>query len=142
MSNTLDGTNILTKYSVRMDGSEFSFDVTGFESLSVVKLFIDGVLYYKCNVNFTSDSPQAINETYYSVEEETTTGSCEIPSDLVGLSVNFAEQKLKLLGFTNITKRPDFSQEYEANDVFKITPEAGTEVSYDSPIVLYYVRAN
>jgi len=136
---TLDGTTVFTKYDVLIDGSEITFEVKGSESLSVVKFFIDGLVYYKCNINFTSDSPAAFNETYFEAESNDT---ITIPS-VIGTNVYDAKAQLEGLGFTNITIEAGTSNlELDADDVYSQTPSANSEIASDTAITLYYVSGN
>lgn len=65
----LDGSTVKTD-EVVLDGSHYTFSVTGSEALSVIKVYVDGKLYYKCNINFTSDEPKPTNDTTYNFDED------------------------------------------------------------------------
>jgi serine/threonine protein kinase len=104
MSVTLDGTNILTN-DVTLDGSSKSFEVKGSESTSVLKVFIDDKLIYKCNINFTTTPVKISNETTYSMEP-TTSKKVKMPN-LIGKTKEEAMQILTADGFNSITPSGD-----------------------------------
>lgn len=105
---TLDGTTIITDNRV-LDGSDYEFTVTGSESTSVFKAFVDGKLVYKCNINFTTTPCNIFNTATYVFD--TTTEPTEEPStqknntlpNVIGYNAEDARTKLDEAGFTNIT---------------------------------------
>ncbi len=104
---TLDGTSIISD-SQLLDGSYYEFTVSGAESTSVFKAFVNGKLIYKCNINFTTTPCNISNSANYAYEqetttEETTTQTTILMPNLVGYNADEAKAKLEALGFTNIT---------------------------------------
>lgn len=102
---TLDGTTIITDNRI-LDGSDYEFTVTGSESTSVFKAFVDGKLVYKCNINFTTTPCNIYNTATYAFD--TTTEPTEEPStqnlpNVIGYNADEARTKLDEAGFTNIT---------------------------------------
>lgn len=108
VSATLDGTTIITDNRV-LDGSDYEISVTGSESTSVFKAFVDGKLIYKCNINFTTTPCNIYNTTTYAFEvttgttEDTTTQQNASLPNVIGLGVEDAKLKLDDAGFTNYT---------------------------------------
>lgn len=109
VSATLDGTTIITDNRV-LDGSDYEITVTGSESTSVFKAFVDGKLIYKCNINFTTTPCNITNTTTYAfevttttTEEETTTQSNAVMPNVLGCTEDEARLKLDEAGFTNYT---------------------------------------
>ncbi len=104
---TLDGNQIITDNRI-LDGSDYTFDVTGSESTSIFKVFIDGRLVYKCNINFTSTPCHISNTATYNYEQDTTTtepstDASIIMPHVIGLTIDEAKQKLYDSGFKNIS---------------------------------------
>ncbi len=108
VSATLDGTTIITDNRI-LDGSDYELSVTGSEPTSVFKVFVEGKLIYKCNINFTTTPCTTSNYVFYNYEatkqpiEESTTNDTSTMPNLIGLTVQEAEAKLKDAGFTNYT---------------------------------------
>ncbi len=105
---TLDGTLIITD-SRMLNGEYYEFSVTGSESTSIFKAFIDGKLVYKCNINFTTTPCSISNTATYIFEEEPSSEpSSTLPSQLqlpsvIGKTPEEAETMLNDAGFSNVT---------------------------------------
>lgn len=105
---TLDGTTIITDNRI-LDGSDYEFTVTGSESTSVFKAFVDGKLVYKCNINFTTTPCNIFNTATYAFDttteptEEPSTQKNNILPNVIGYNADEARTKLDEAGFTNIT---------------------------------------
>ena len=108
VSATLDGTTIITDNRI-LDGSDYEFTVTGSEPTSVFKVFVDGKLVYKCNINFTTTPCNIFNTATYTFEvtteqtEESSTQKNIIMPNVMGYTVDEASSKLEEAGFKNIT---------------------------------------
>lgn len=137
---TLDGTTIKST-PVNLNGDSYSFSVKGFEALSVVKVFLDANLYYKCNINFTNVSPKPTNEITYNIDETTTKGTSGIIPNVVGESESTAKTILRNAGFTNIYVETVSSTSVNAGEVVETSPSSGKTVNYDTAITLR-VRAS
>lgn len=82
-----------------MDGSNYTFTVTGLEANSNVVVYIDGAEYYTCIVDFSNSTPSVSNEKYSNHALENR--KAELP-DVTGLATESAKAKLKEAGFNNI----------------------------------------
>lgn len=132
---TLDNTTVFTGYCT-LDGSDVEVSVTGHETTSVFKFFVDGKLIYKCNVNFTS-SPVAISNVttyeYVDATKATEPKEATVPS-VSGLSYEEAVKLLKNEGFKRIT----VSSGDRSGTVISQEPAAGVKVSVDKEISLTF----
>ncbi len=105
---TLDGTLIITDNRM-LNGEYYEFSVTGSESTSVFKAFIDGKLVYKCNINFTTTPCNISNSATYVFEEESSTEESSTQTsnlllpDVLGKTPAEAKAILNAAGFANVT---------------------------------------
>ena len=125
---TLDGVNVGT-YSVKLDGSDYTFNVTGHEALSVLKVFIDNNIIFKCNINFTTDPVTISNQTNI-----LTTDSAKIPS-VTGMTAEAATKALNDAGFTNIMVAKQANAD-SIGLVFSQYPKANTSISKSTAITI------
>lgn len=104
---SLDGAQIITDNRI-LDGSDYTFDVTGSEPTSIFKVFIDGRLVYKCNINFTTTPCNISNTATYNYEQDTTSEeptseTTVVMPHVIGMTIDEAETKLTESGFSNIS---------------------------------------
>lgn len=103
---TLDGSTIISDNRI-LDGSDYAFDVTGSESTSVFKAFVNGKLIYKCNINFTTTPCSIFNTATYTFDvvteptEEPTVQQNSTMPNVIGNTVDEAISKLVEAGFVN-----------------------------------------
>lgn len=136
---TLDGVNVLTSAEI-LNGKYFKIPVKGSEASSVLKLFIDGKLYYKCNINFTKTPCSISNQTTY---EFTTTTTKETPIQLtvpnvVGRSEVEARLLIKAAGFINeadVEYSADYSSASPAR-VISQNPSAGSKAETNTQFTI------
>lgn len=134
---TLDGVSVLSDNLI-LDGSSKTVEVTGSESASVLKIFVENTLIYKCNINFTASPAKVSNVTTYTYQKPTEATSASdsesetasVPN-VVGMSRSQARSALRSNGFTNIS----FSG---PNDgvVTTQSPVAGSSASKSSEITV------
>ena len=140
VSATLDGVNILTE-SKYLDGSDYSINVTGSESDSTFKVFINGNLIYKCNIDFTTKPCTASNSITYEYEETTTESSSEdetltVPN-VIGKTISEAMLAFKTSGFTADPVSDYRSEAPEnADKVVSQFPIYGTKAAPDTTITI------
>ena len=130
---TLDDTTVFSGFCT-LDGNPLEIKIQGSESTSVFKVFINGKLVYKCNVNFTSSPVSLSNVTVNEyVENNTTTKKTEktVPN-VYGLSYNDAVKELNKAGFKNVS----VSDGNINGTVVSQTPPSGSSVSPSTEIVL------
>lgn len=110
ISATLDGTGILST-NTELSGDSYNVTVTGSESSSVFKFFVNGKVIYKCNINFTSSPCKLSNIQTYEYEETTTEKNRQLVVPSVrGFTEAEAKLAIQLAGFTNdvsVDFRPD-----------------------------------
>ncbi len=90
-----------------MDGSDFSFKVTGTQANTKVKVYIDNKEYYTCVVDFSSSRP-SVSDGKYAISPSI--GSYKALPDVTGQSMTGAKATLNEAGFRNIeiqTKKVD-----------------------------------
>ncbi len=83
-----------------LDGSEYTFDISGSGKDASVKVFIDGAEYFSCMADFTANpvvlsDNRYVSSTYYVLNRST------LPN-LVGLTESAARAQLQSKYFTNI----------------------------------------
>lgn len=61
---TLDGSTIYTDSQV-LDGSDYELTVSGLDPTSLLKVFINEKLYYKCSIDFSTTPCRISNITIY-----------------------------------------------------------------------------
>ncbi|MBP9988388.1 MAG: PASTA domain-containing protein, partial [Ruminococcus sp.] len=143
---TLDGTTVKEEKLV-LDGSDYKITVKGSEESSVVKFYVDGNLFYKCNINFASDKPKPENESLYDLdnppeddEDDTPatkkSGKGTIP-DVIGSTKSEAMIWLKREGFSKLKIESIESDKVGSGDVAKVSPGVGKTVDYNTEVVLY-----
>lgn len=137
---TLDSTQIITVVRT-LDGTDYPFTVSGSEPNSVFKVFVDGKLIYKCDIDFTATPCDVKNTQTYTFEPETTTETTtekvtiQMPR-VVGMSGIEARTTLEALGFTNV----HFAQISESSSGEKVVsqyPSATYKYPHDISITLY-----
>ncbi len=69
---SLDGVNILTVDNHYIDGSSYSFYVKGDKPDSVLKVFINSRVVYKCDLDFTKHPVEITNISSFAYIDETT----------------------------------------------------------------------
>ena len=134
---TLDGVSVLSDNLI-LDGSKKTIEVTGSESASILRIFVDSTLIYKCNINFTVSPAKVSNIATYSYQKPTEATSADdsenetspVPS-VIGMTRTQARNALRSSGFTNIS----FSG---PNDgvVTTQSPVAGSSASKSSEITV------
>lgn len=86
-----------------LDGSSFNFNVTGYKADSVIRVFVNDKLIYKCDIDFTKSPCEIsnISTVDYIVEttESTTTEAMLIMPDVRGYTLDEAKQMLIDVGF-------------------------------------------
>ncbi len=90
--------------TVQLDGSSYTFVIEGYKPDSVFRVFIDGKVYYKCDIDFTSTPCDITNLDIYEYEEDTTTETTStetmiIMPDVLGETPEVAKQKIIEAGF-------------------------------------------
>lgn len=141
VSATLDGSNVLSTTET-LDGSDYSISVTGSEPVSVFKVFVNGKLIYKCNINFTSSPCTTSNSSTYEYEEDTTTDESTEPRQLivprvVGMTESQAVLTFQLAGFRGDINK-EYKEESEENigKVISQFPSGFTPTTFDSSITI------
>ena len=137
---TLDSTQIITDVRA-LDGSDYQFSVSGSEPNSVFKVFIDGKLVYKCDIDFTSTPCDVRNIQTYTFEQDTTTDASTEASTIqmprvVGMSSIEAKTTLEALGFTNV-HFAQISENVSGTKVVSQYPSATYRYPPDISITLY-----
>ncbi|MCQ2480869.1 MAG: Stk1 family PASTA domain-containing Ser/Thr kinase [Clostridia bacterium] len=84
--------------NVLMDGTNYTFKVSGKEANTPVKVRIDGDDYYTCTVDFSKDNPTISNQSY---TQGASIGYSTVPN-VTNLPLEEAKNKLKSEGFNNI----------------------------------------
>lgn len=87
--------------TILLDGSNFSFEIEGSGANVPVKVYINNRQYYLCSVDFTSDSPKAINPKYL---DSSILGSRKTIPDVTGKTYDQAVEILGNAGFFSISK--------------------------------------
>jgi serine/threonine-protein kinase len=82
---------------VLLDGSDYSFDITGSGKNNKLKVFVDTTLVYQCDVNFTTTPGTISNEIKYSSSTEA------IIPKVTGMTESQAITALENEGFNNIS---------------------------------------
>ncbi len=100
---SLDSVMVISE-TVSLDGSSYSVDVEGYKSDSNLKLFINGKVYYTCDIDFVSVPGEIKNISLYNYEEDTTTESTTaetliVMPDVLGDTPEDAKQKMVAAGF-------------------------------------------
>ena len=103
ISASLDNADILNVEQY-LDGSAYSFTIDGYKSDSVLKVFVNGKVIYKCDLNFTVSPCEISNVTTYEYIDETQTTPTEensmiIMPNVAGDSLETAKSKLIEAGF-------------------------------------------
>ena len=126
---TLDSEEVFSQ-TVLLDGSSFSIEVSSSEATSVFRVFADGNIIFKCNINFTATPVLITNQSYF--EMPTT----EVPN-VLGQTEAEAKKRLSDSGFENITtKYETASNDASKGKVIKQTPNYGVKASNDEEIVI------
>ena len=126
---TLDSEEVFSQ-TVLLDGSSFSIEVSSSEATSVFRVFADGNIIFKCNINFTATPVLITNQSYF--EMPTT----EV-SNVLGQTEAEAKKRLSDSGFENITtKYETASNDASKGKVIKQTPNYGVKASNDEEIVI------
>ncbi len=97
-------TIMVSSETVTLDGSSYSVDVEGYKPDSNLKLFINGKVYYTCDIDFVSVPGEIKNVSIYTYEEDTTTTSTTVETlivmpDVLGDTPEDAQQKIVAAGF-------------------------------------------
>lgn len=137
---TLDSTQIITDVRT-LDGTDYEFAVTGSEANSVFKVFIDGKLIYKCDIDFTSTPCNIRNTQTYIFEENSTTDPTTEQSTIqmprvIGETADSAKASLEAAGFTNI-HFAQISENSSGTRVVSQYPTASYRYPADISITLY-----
>ena len=85
--------------SLIMDGSDYTFSVTGSEANTSVKVYIDSKEYYTCTVDFSVSNPTVSNANY---ANSGSAGVSKMLPDVTGKTMEEAKSTLTASGFTNI----------------------------------------
>lgn len=133
---TLDDATIYNQYT-RLDGSLIKVKVTGHEATSVFKVFVDGKLIYKSNINFTASPVAETNiSTYEYISEPDTTVPTEAPvPDVTGDTYTEAIDALRRAGFKHVNV---VSGNDKTGYVIVQEPLGGVTVSIDKTINLTF----
>ena len=133
---TLDDATIYNQYT-KLDGSLIKVKVTGHEATSVFKVFVDGKLIYKSNINFTASPVAETNiSSYEYVSEPATTVPTEAPvPDVTGDTYIEAVEALRRSGFKSVNV---VSGNEKSGTVILQEPLGGVTVSLDKTINLTF----
>ena len=82
-----------------MDGSDYTFSVTGSEANTSVKVYIDSKEYYTCTVDFSVSNPTVSNANY---ANSSSSGVAKVLPDVTGKNMEDAKATLISAGFNNI----------------------------------------
>jgi len=83
--------------SLMMDGSEYSFTVSGSDAAASVKVYINNSEYYHCTVDFTKNPASVSNDGY----AYRSSSSAVLP-DVTGMNMEAAKSALAARGFKNV----------------------------------------
>ncbi|MDD6275466.1 MAG: PASTA domain-containing protein, partial [Clostridia bacterium] len=126
---TLDSEEIFSQ-SIYLDGSKYNFDVSSAEANSVFRVFADGNIIFKCNINFAATPVLITNQSYFDMP------TTEVPN-VLGHTEAEAKKILSDSGFENVTtKYETSSDEATKGKVIKQTPNFGIKASSDEEIVI------
>lgn len=97
-------TIMVSSETVTLDGSSYSVEVEGYKPDSNLKLFINGKVYYTCDIDFVSVPGEIKNISQYTYEEDTTTETpteeiLVVMPDVLGDTPEDARQKIVAAGF-------------------------------------------
>lgn len=139
LTATLDGVNVLTS-AENLNGKSYTVAVTGSEYNSTFKVFIDGKLIYKCNINFTTSPCTVSNSTTYEFETTTssTTESLATVPNVTGKSEAEARVAIFAAGFTNDVN-VDYVTAENTNSINKVIsqyPSANNKLPKDTQITI------
>ena len=98
-------TIMVSSETVTLDGSSYSVEVEGYKPDSNLKLFINGKVYYTCDIDFVSVPGEIKNISQYTYEEDTTTETpteeiLVVMPDVLGDTPEDARQKIVAAGFS------------------------------------------
>lgn len=98
-------TIMVSSETVTLDGSSYSVEVEGYKPDSNLKLFINGKVYYTCDIDFVSVPGEIKNISQYTYEEDTTTETpteeiMVVMPDVLGDTPEDARQKIVAAGFS------------------------------------------
>ena len=130
LTTVLNGSTYDSIDGVDLDGSNYELSFTGTGSNNTFKIYIDSVLIYSGNIDFTVSPPTMSNLTNYGFSVSET-----IP-DVTGMSLTEASETLNAAGFFKLHTRYQNDNTVPSGDVISQTPEAGSSSSYNSDTVI------
>lgn len=126
---TLDAEEVFSQ-SLHLNGENYTFEVNGSEATSVFRVFADGNIIFKCNINFTATPVQITNQSYFDMPTVAVLNVLGLPED----------EAISLLydsGFENVTVNyATTSDESSKGKVIKQSPNYGVKASNDAEIVI------
>ena len=130
LTTVLNGSTYESIEDVSLNGRNYELSFTGSGSNNTFKIYIDSVLIYSGNIDFTASPPTMSNLTNYGYSVSET-----IP-DVTGMSLTEATGTLNAAGFFKLHTRYQNDATVPSGDVISQTPEAGSSSSYNSDTVI------
>lgn len=137
---SLDGKSIaLITSQVTLNGMDFTIPVTGSDSNSKLKVFLDGKTYYECTIDFSTPSCIITNNVVYPFEPQTTEQNpfdkITVP-DVFGDTVEEAIDAFLEAGFIETPYIQHQTSDTPSGTVFEQYPAAGSPVSPSAQITI------
>jgi serine/threonine-protein kinase len=130
LTTVLNGSTYDTIEGVSLDGSNYELSFTGTGSNNTFKIYIDSVMIYSGNIDFTVNPPAMSNLTNYGYSVSET-----IP-DVTDMSLTEATETLNAAGFFKLHTRYQNDDSVPSGDVISQSPDAGSSSSYNSDTVI------
>lgn len=109
---------------VSLDGSPYQLSFTGTGSVNSFKIYVDSVLIYSGNIDFTTPNPSFSNVHNYQVSTK------ESVPNVVGLTESSAQAALSSAGFNRIRVISEVSSIVPAGTVISQTPVNSATAKY------------
>ena len=130
LTTVLNGSTYDSIEDVSLNGSNYELSFTGTGSNNTFKIYIDSVMIYSGDSDFSVSPATMSNLTNYGYSVSET-----IP-DVTGQSLTDATAQLNAAGFFKLHTRYQNDPEVESGDVISQTPDAGSSSSYNSDTVI------
>lgn len=130
LTTVLNGSTYDSIDGVSLNGSSYELSFTGTGSGNSFKIYIDSVLIYSGDIDFSVSPPTISNLTNYGYSVSET-----IP-EVTGMSLAGATETLNAAGFFKLHTRYQNDDSVASGNVISQTPEAGSSSQYNSDTVI------
>ena len=130
VTTVLNGSTYDSIDNVDLDGSNYELSFTGTGSSNSFKIYIDSVLIYSGNIDFTTSPPAMSNLTNYGYAVSDT-----LP-DVTGMTLAEATETLNAAGFFKLHTRYQYDSDTPSGSVVSQSPEAGSSSTSDTVVTL------